>query len=69
MGNSEGTTKGPAHTPESTDDLSSGATSKKTLSDIEETEKDTGPASSDHSSPSLDGAFDEPGEQSKTGPM
>jgi len=36
---------------------SSTATSKKTLSDIEETQKDSGPAGGDRSSPSPDGEF------------
>ena len=50
-------------------DHSSEATSKKTLKDIEESEKDSGSASDDHGSPPApDGQFDESSELGNAGP-
>lgn len=67
MGNEEGASNRPKATPESADDPSSGATSKKTLSDIEEAQDDSGIAADDHASvPSPDGQFDE-GERERPG--
>jgi hypothetical protein len=52
------------------EDRSGEATSKKTLSDIEESEKDSGSATDDHASaPAPDGQFDEGGEIKNAGPM
>ncbi|HEV7396733.1 MAG TPA: hypothetical protein VGN86_09520 [Pyrinomonadaceae bacterium] len=46
------------------------ATSNKTLSDIEETEKDSSSSNpGDESSPAPDGQFDETMEKDKAGPM
>lgn len=56
MGNFEGTGNGPKGTSESADAQSSEATSKKTLSDIEEEQKDSSAVADDHSAvPSPDG--------------
>ncbi len=43
------------------------ATSKKTLKDIEETQKDSGPTAGDSELPDPDGAFDSPGDESDAG--
>ena len=52
------------------EERSSEATSKKTLKDIEETEKDSGSATDDQGSPPApDGQFDENREIGNAGPM
>jgi len=50
-------------------DRTSDPTSKKTLADIEESEKDSGGGDAGATAPSPDGQFDENDEQTKAGPM
>jgi hypothetical protein len=66
----EDTSNKPESTSGSADDLSSEATSRKTLNDIEEDQKDTDPTTDDNASaPSPDGQDDTGDDSSKVGPM
>lgn len=55
--------------PEAPAGSSTDATSKKTLKDIEETQKDSGSTAGDGDLPTPDGAFDTPGDENNAGPI
>ena len=69
MGTGDDTTKGPGQPQIGEDDSSTEATSRKTLSDIEETDKSSDSTNNDGRTPAPDGQFDEQKDDPMAGPV